>query len=152
MSEPDRHTFRGLRQFLLTGMVMLACALPGLAFAEVKIEGTRDAIRVSTSNDTIGDVLSALGATFNMRHRSDIPLDTAAEPAYAGSVAQVISRLLDGYSYVIKRNAETQEIVVFGSRGETAIPAPAPAPARSAPRSPQGRRLPLAMTGAYSLV
>ncbi len=38
----------------------------------------------------------------------------------------MISRLLDGYNYVIKKDQETTEIVVFGKRGEVVIPPPAP--------------------------
>ncbi len=47
----------------------------------------------------------------------------------AGSFAQEIARLLDGYNYVVKRDGKATEIVVFGQRGEIAIPSPA----RSAP-------------------
>jgi len=55
-----------------------------------------------TSQDAIADVLSALAATFNVQYRTGIPLDAAASKSYAGSFRQVISRLLDGYNYVIK--------------------------------------------------
>ncbi len=81
------------------------------------------AVRVTTSQDAIADVLSALAATFNVQYRTAIPLDAAASKSYSGSFGQVISRLLDGYNYVIKKDQETIEIVVFGRRGEVAIPA-----------------------------
>jgi hypothetical protein len=71
----------------------------------------------------IADVLSAPAATFNLRYRAAIPLDATASKAYAGSFRQVISRLLNGYNYVIKTDQETVEIVVFGRRGEVATPA-----------------------------
>jgi len=63
---------------------------------------------------------------FNVKYRTAIPLDTAAHGTYSGTFGQVISRLLDGYSYVIKKDRETTEIVVFGKRGEVTIPPPAP--------------------------
>ena len=47
-------------------------------------------------------------------------------PEHAGSFGQVISRLLAGYNYVVKKDGETTEITVFGRRGEVAIPPPAP--------------------------
>ena len=49
-----------------------------------------------------------------------------SDASYAGSVGQVISRLLDGYNYVVKKDGEATEITVFGRRGEVAIPPPAP--------------------------
>jgi hypothetical protein len=103
-----------------------AGSIPTIAGAEVQVEGSPAAIRVTTSQDAISDVLSAFAATFNLQYRTAIPLDAAANASYSGSFAQVISRLLDGYNYVIKRDRETTEIVVFGKRGEVAIPPPSP--------------------------
>jgi hypothetical protein len=104
----------------------LMCGLPVLARAEVHVEGSPAAVRVTTSEDAISDVLSAFAATFNVRYRSAIPLNAAANATYSGSFAQVISRLLDGYNYVIKKDQETTEIVVFGKRGEVVLPSVAP--------------------------
>lgn len=96
-----------------------------IACAEVHVESSPTAVRVTTSEDAIADVLSAFAATFNVRYRTAIPLDAAANKTYSGSFGQVISRLLDGYNYVIKTDQETIEIVVLGRRGEVAIPPPA---------------------------
>jgi hypothetical protein len=104
----------------------LTCVLATIACAEVQVEGSPAAVRVTTSQDAISDVLSALAAAFNVRYRSTISLDATADAIYSGSLGQVISRLLDGYNYVIKRDQETIEIVVVGRRGEVAIPPPAP--------------------------
>src|SRR5262249_62356523 len=89
------------------------------------------ALRVTTSREAISDVLSALGTTFNMRYRAAISLNSAANQIYTGSFGQVISRLLDGYSYVIKKDQDTTEIIVLGRQGEIAIPPPAAKPAPS---------------------
>ena len=102
------------------------------AHAEVQVVGSLAAVRITTSQDAISDVLSALAATFNVRYRTAIPLDAVADATYAGSFGQVISRLLDGYSYVVKKHGETTEITVFGRRGEVAIPPPAPKAAPAA--------------------
>src|SRR5215468_182841 len=108
--------------------VVFACSLPTIARAEVHVEGSPAVVRVSTSRDTISDVLSALAATFNVQYRTAIPLDTAAEATYSGSLRQVLSRLLDGYSYTIKADdSKTTEIVVFGTRGKVVSPPKAPA-------------------------
>jgi hypothetical protein len=104
----------------------LICGLAASARAEVHLEGSPAAVRISTSQDAIADVLSAFAATFNVRYRSSIPLDAAADAAYSGSFEQVISRLLNGYNYVIKTDQGSTEIVIFGKRGEVAIPPAAP--------------------------
>jgi len=101
----------------------LTCGLASVACAEVRVEGSPAAVRVTTNQDRISDVLAAFDATFKVKHRSSIPLDAAAHASYTGSFGQVIARLLDGYNYVIRNEQETTEIIVLGRRGETAIPA-----------------------------
>ena len=101
--------------------IALTCSLATNACAEVHVEGNPMAVRVTTSQDAIADVLSAFAATFNVQYRTAIPLDAAVSKMYSGSFTQVISRLLDGYNYVIKKDQETIEIVVFGRRGDVAI-------------------------------
>jgi len=115
-------------QRLIAFATALFCGFATLAYADVHVEGTPAAVRVTTSQDTIADVLSAF-ASFNVKYRSAVPLDAAANASYSGSFGQVISRLLDGYNYVIKKDQDTTEIVVFGKRGEAAIP-PKAAPAK----------------------
>jgi hypothetical protein len=110
-------------------LALVACGAAGAARAGVLVEGTAAAVRVTTEQAAISDVLAAVAGNFNAKYRTAIPLDAPAGPAYAGSLAQVIARLLDGYNYVVKRDGQITEIVVFGRRGEVAIPPPA----RSAP-------------------
>ena len=117
-------TRRGLCSFSLA--TALTFGLATIAPAEVHVEGSLAAVRVTTSQDSIADVLSAFAATFRIQYRTAIPLDAAAvNKTYSGSFGQVVSRLLDGYNYVIKRDQETIEIVVFSRGGEVVIPTPA---------------------------
>ena len=107
----------------------VASALPLAAHGEVHVEGDPAAVRITTSRDSIGDVLSALNAAFKVRHRSAIELDAAANPTYAGPIERVIANLLDGFNYVVRTSqGSTTEIIVFGRRGEIAVPPPAPKP------------------------
>ncbi|HKD31257.1 MAG TPA: hypothetical protein VKC66_35795 [Xanthobacteraceae bacterium] len=99
--------------------VAFVCSLATIASAKVHVECSSAVVRVTTSRDTISDVLSALAATLNVRYRTAIPLDAAAAAIYSGSLQQVISRLLDGYNYMVKTDdSKTTEIVVFGPRGK----------------------------------
>jgi hypothetical protein len=97
-----------------------------VAWAEVRVEGSPAAVRVTTNHDTIADVLSAFAATFDVKYRSAVPLGATADAIYSGSLAQVIARLLDGYSYVIRNDRQATEIVVVGESGAVAVPPEAP--------------------------
>ena len=115
------------RSGVLALSMVFVCSLPTIARAEVHVEGGPAVVRVTTSRDTISDVLSALATKFNIPYRTAIPLDAAANTTYSGSFREVIARLLDGYNYIIKTDdSKTTEIVVFGKRGEFVVPPKAP--------------------------
>ena len=117
----QRPTMRQRR--CLSGLATaLTCGLATIACAEVHVEGSPSAVRVTTSQDAVSHVLSAFSATFNVRYRTAIPLDARALATYSGSFGQVISRLLDGYNYVIKTERNSIEVLVFGRRGRIAAP------------------------------
>jgi hypothetical protein len=116
-----QHATPGKRGCLLAAMTALACGLATAASAEVHVEGNLSALRVTTSGDTLSDVLSAFAALLPVKYRASVPLDVEVDGAYSGSLSQVVSRLLDGYNYVIKQDSELTEIIVFGKRGEAAV-------------------------------
>src|SRR5215470_7487945 len=147
MSGTVRRASMNQRRSMFALSVALVCSLPRIAGAEVYVEGSPAAVRVTTSRDTISDVLSALAATFNVQYRTSIPLDAAADATYSGSFRQVISRLLDGYSYVIKADdSKTTEIVVLGKRGEAANPPPKAPTDNPPPKAPTDNPPPKAPT------
>jgi hypothetical protein len=71
-------------------------------------------------------VLAALKATFAMSYRSAIVLDEEINGTYAGSLRRVLSRVLDGYNYVIEQNDAKLDVIIFGRRGERAVPVAMP--------------------------
>ncbi len=75
---------------------------------------------------TIADVLAALNAAFAMSYRSSIALDEEINGTYAGSLRRVISRVLDGYNYVIKQDDAKLDVIILGRRGERAVPVAMP--------------------------
>src|SRR5499427_8147237 len=122
-----QHASMHQRRSVFVLAFVFMCSLLTIARAEVHVEGSPAGVRVTTSRNTIADVLSALAATFNVQYRAAIRLDAAAETTYSGSFRQVISRLLDGYNYVIKADgSKTTEIVVLGKRGDVVVPPKAP--------------------------
>jgi len=119
---------------LLTAMVAFACGLATRVSAEVHVEGNAGALRVTTSGDPLSDVLSAFGAVLPVKYRTSVPLEDEVSGAYSGSLSQVVARLLDGYNYVIKRDREQAEIIVFGRKGEAAVAPAVPAAQGAASR------------------
>src|SRR6202008_4376869 len=89
---------------------MATSALAAAAHGEVHVEGTPAAVRITTSDDSIGDVLLALDAAFRVKHRGATTLETAANPSYAGPIDRVIANLLDGFNYVVRKGQDTTEI------------------------------------------
>ena len=98
---------------------------PTIASATVLIEGTRAELRVVTEHEPIKDVLAAVSTTLNVKVRSSIPLDVAANKIYVGSLTNVISQLLNGYNYVVRHEQGASEIIVFGKRGDAPVAAEA---------------------------
>jgi hypothetical protein len=119
-ANPRRH------RYVVGLAAALACALATVARADVHVQGGPAAVRVTADRAAISDVLAAFAGKFKVTYRTAVPLDAAADAAYAGSVGQVISRLLQEYNYVVKKDGEATEITVFGRRGEVVIPPPAP--------------------------
>jgi hypothetical protein len=94
--------------------------------AEVRVDGNVTAVRVDASQAPVSEVLRALGATFNVRYSASTPLDVVLTGTYIGSLAHVLSRVLDGYDYVLKKEPEAIEVVVVGRRGDRRIGDPGP--------------------------
>jgi hypothetical protein len=119
---------RKLAALKLALTIALTPAFATCAYAEVLVEGNLESVRVITNGADVAEVLSVLAKNFNVKYRTEILLNAAADGSYSGSVRQVLSHLLNGYTYVIKNERESTEIVVFGYRGESAVPPPTPKP------------------------
>jgi hypothetical protein len=127
----DQYATPGKRRCLLASVTALACGIATTASAEVHVEGDLSSLRVTASGDMLSDVLSAFGSRFQVKYRTTVPLNVEISGTYWGSLSQVMSRLLDGYIYVIKNEQDLTEVIVFGRRGEAAIP-PKVTPAKGA--------------------
>ena len=92
----------------------------------VRVRGDMAAVRIDARRTTIADVLAALNAAFDISYRSSIALDEEITGTYAGSLRRVISRVLDGYNYVIKQDDAKLAVIILGRRGERAVPVALP--------------------------
>jgi hypothetical protein len=103
-----------------------AASISNVSGASVRVRGDAAAVRLDARRTTIAGVLSALNATFDMSYRSAIVLDEEINGTYAGSLRRVISRVLDGYNYVLKQDGSKLDVIILGKRGERAVPVAVP--------------------------
>ena len=98
-------------------LLLLACGTAVSASAEVYVSGTADKIVLQAKNATIGEVLEAVRSTLKLR--AELAGSTARQftGAYAGSLRRVLSRLLDGESFIISSTPDGVNIVILGPRG-----------------------------------
>jgi hypothetical protein len=92
------------------------------ARADASVKGDMRAVRLHASHASVSEALSALGATFNLRYRTSIPLDRNVDGTYSGRLDEVIARLLEGYNYyVVYKNEGGVEVVVLGTHGKAVV-------------------------------
>jgi hypothetical protein len=90
----------------------------------VRVQGDPAAFRIEAHQTTIANVLFALATAFNIRYHASIALDQVLNGTYSGSLRYVISRVLDGYNYVIEYENSKLNVIILGKVGEQAVAAP----------------------------
>lgn len=104
-------------------------ALPVNSMAgSLRVQGDAEAVQLDVRHKTIGYVLSALAADFNILYQSSSALNEEVNGRYAGSLGRVLSRVLDGYDYVIKRENSKLNVIIFDRSGGLAVVIPSPNP------------------------
>jgi hypothetical protein len=88
--------------------------------------GEPSAVKLELRGTTVSAALAELLTTYGVSYTSSIALSETRDGTYTGSLRQVVSRLLDGYNYIIKREGLNLHVVILAVKGERAIPAPAP--------------------------
>jgi hypothetical protein len=105
------HALSGMLAGLLIAYCVLIIAPP--AYAEIRVTGTADSIRIVAERAPLETVLSAVSASYQFRYRSSVPLDEIISGTYSGSPETVVSRLVASYNYFIKRHGLAFEVFVL---------------------------------------
>jgi hypothetical protein len=109
------------------------------AHADVQVSCGAEALRIEASDASLEDVLAELGRSCGLQYRSPADFGHPVSGTFAGSLRDVLSRLLQGYNFVVESSASSTRIVIYdlksGPAGGISIAQPAPqvAPARPAP-------------------
>jgi hypothetical protein len=110
---------------------------PAPVLAEIQVSGSADAITIEARDTSVEDILAALSRAFDMDYRSSIDLDKRLYGTYVGPLSQVVTRILQGYNFVLKNNNESISVTVVGTPISLAAnPSPPGLPASGAPRAP----------------
>jgi len=81
--------------------LMLAIG-PTAAFAETKVSGTSQAVRIEAKDSSIEEILNALRNSFGLQYRSNGKLEKKITGNYAGPLDRVLTRILAGNDFVMK--------------------------------------------------
>jgi hypothetical protein len=121
---------------------MFMQALSMSARAEIQITGGSDAIKVEANEVSLEDLLIALNKAFGLQYRSSANLSRSVSGTFAGSLQQVVSRvlLLEGYNFVSESSASGTIVAVYDAGtapGRNTNPQPkAASMPRQSPRPP----------------
>jgi hypothetical protein len=97
--------------------VGLTCAGAGTSRAEVLIEGDELALRVTTNQAPLAEVLATLRSKFRLRYSLTVDPARQVSGTVSGSLHRVVARLLDGHDFVLQRAADGVEIIQLAPRG-----------------------------------
>jgi len=113
---------RNTRSLQIRSVMALAAILtvaPTSLRADAQVQGSPEGVRVETQNTSVEEVLAALGAAFEVRYRSSAKLTKQLTGTYEGSLQRVVTRVLEGYDFVVRANKGKIEITVWGVRNAT---------------------------------
>lgn len=131
---------------LLSSAATLAALLaiaPVAAVASTEISGSPHAVSVKAQNSSIEEILSLLGHEFNLQFHSTANLEKQLTGTYQGSLQRVLTRVLEGYNFVVKTNNGRIEVTVFGTKSApgTAVAAMTPAATTPAAMTPAATKV-----------
>jgi hypothetical protein len=98
----------------LLAFASLLIVTPSFASDGVRVTGTPEKLRLEASNATVDNALAALRSAVDFKCLCAPPLDRRVTGVYQGNIRRVLSRLLEGYDYVIKTSPSGNvEVIVL---------------------------------------
>ena len=94
--------------------------------ADIRVQGSADAVRVEARDATGTEILAALASRFALSYRGST--DSRFNGTFKGPLREVVKRVLDGYNYVINTRDNGLDVVVVGPASAVAVPPPRPVP------------------------
>ena len=94
--------------------------------AGIDVSGSTEAVTVEAQNASIDEVLTALSHAFNVQYHGPIDLKHRITGTYRGSLRGVLTRILEGYNYIVKSSPDRLDVTVLEpeyapAKGEGAV-------------------------------
>jgi hypothetical protein len=109
----------GLLDFGARAAVLLSIALAAISatpvLAEMQVRGSPEAVRIDARDAPVEEILAALSRAFGMRYQLLVNLDKRLSGTYVGSLPRVLTRILDGYNFVLKTDDGSLAVKVVGT-------------------------------------
>jgi hypothetical protein len=118
-------SFWRIAEMSLAALLVVA-PLGSAQSADVRVQGSADAVRVEARDATATEILAALASRFALRYRGSA--DGRFNGTFKGPLREVVKRVLDGYNYVINTRDNGLDVVVMGPASGVAVPPPRPVP------------------------
>lgn len=113
---------------LFAGLVLPSPA----ALAATQVNGNPQSVSIDAQNSSLKDILTTLSKQFGIQFQTTANLDRPVTGTYEGSLRRVVTRLLEGYNFIITSRDDQIHVTVLGTGAPEQIGGIAASSAQSA--------------------
>lgn len=115
-------TVHALRHSYAAAALVAGLALPSAAaVAAAQVSGSPQAVSIDAQSSSLKDILSALSKQFSVQFQSTANLDKPITGTYEGSLRRVVTRLLEGYNFILTSHDGEILVTVLGTQSPQQI-------------------------------
>ncbi|MEA2991004.1 MAG: hypothetical protein QOG83_3715 [Alphaproteobacteria bacterium] len=103
---------------------IMLCTVLAPARSETLVSGEAAALTVEAHDAALQEVFAALGTSFGLQVTIPQAVDRSISGTYAGSLPEIIPRLLDGFDFFTRQIGDHLEVVIFGASARAPVIAP----------------------------
>jgi len=114
--------------FSMRAAVLLGAALtiaPTPVLAEMQVRGSPEAVRIEARDTPVEEILAALSRAFGMHYHLSAKLNKRVTGTFVGPLPRVVTRILDGYNFILKTDNGNIAVTVVGTPDAAAAAVPA---------------------------
>lgn len=114
---------------LVAGLLLPSAA----ALAATQVNGNPQDVSIDAQNSSLKEILTALSKQFGIQFQTTANLDRPVTGTYEGSLRRVVTRLLEGYNFIITSHDDQIHVTVLGTGAPEQIGGAAAGGAQSVP-------------------
>jgi hypothetical protein len=89
--------------------------------AATDVQGQPDEMQIQAENATIGEIRHALSGKFKLSYKLPPTITRTVTGSYAGTLSQVLGRLLDGDNFIVSVSDAGMEVAVLQASGAAPV-------------------------------